>query len=148
MRFCPLFRAFAAALLVVAFATQVSLVASGADAPRFQLYDRPTGSDTPAFEVYDGPTGADPPPFEVYDGRTIAVRPHWTGRLGYVSTGTIIRAGSHVRGLTSAATLWIVSCVGIAVGAGDYIGAIVVTSVVFVVLTWVKSFEKKFREEV
>jgi len=63
--------------------------------------------------------------------------------IGFLCAGTIIRAGSDVRGLTSAATLWIVSCVGIAVGAGDYIGAIIVTSVVFFVLIWVKAFEKK-----
>ena len=67
--------------------------------------------------------------------------------IGFLCAGTIIRAGNHVSGLTSAATLWIVSGVGIAVGAGHYSAAIIVSFVVFIVLFCVRSLEKKLGEK-
>ena len=63
--------------------------------------------------------------------------------IGFLCAGTIIRGGTGVRGLTSAATLWIVSCIGIAVGAGYYSGAIIVTLLVFLILVCVRTLEFK-----
>ena len=55
--------------------------------------------------------------------------------IGFLCGGAILHAGAtSVKGLTTAATLWIVSGIGIAVGAGDYISAVVVTLVVLLVL--------------
>ena len=63
----------------------------------------------------------------------------------------IIQAESGVQGLTTAAALWIVSGVGIAVGAGHYFAAIVVAIVVFIVLLTMRSVEyrltKKFKNK-
>ncbi len=61
--------------------------------------------------------------------------------IGFLCAGTIIQAESRVRGLTTAAALWIVSGVGIAVGAGHYSAAIIVSIVVFLVLTGTRKFE-------
>ena len=47
--------------------------------------------------------------------------------IGFLGAGTIIRHGSTVRGLTTAAGLWAVSCIGLAVGSGFYEGAIIAT---------------------
>lgn len=58
--------------------------------------------------------------------------------IGFLCAGTIIRAGNDtkdVKGLTTAASLWIVSGIGIAVGAGQYDAAIIVTVVVYIVLS-------------
>lgn len=63
--------------------------------------------------------------------------------IGFLCAGTIIRGGSQVSGLTTAATLWIVSGIGIAVGAGNYTAAITVTITVFCVLMGVRSVEQK-----
>jgi putative Mg2+ transporter-C (MgtC) family protein len=69
--------------------------------------------------------------------------------IGFLCAGTIIQAESHVKGLTTAAALWIVSGVGIAVGAGHYSAAIIVSLVVFFVLVSLRSIEhsltKKFK---
>src|SRR6266850_1166420 len=46
--------------------------------------------------------------------------------VGFLCAGTIIRGGQQIIGLTTAATLWIVSGIGMAVGAGHYPAAIVV----------------------
>ena len=38
--------------------------------------------------------------------------------IGFLGAGTILREGFSVKGLTTAASLWAVSCIGLAVGAG------------------------------
>ena len=63
--------------------------------------------------------------------------------IGFLCAGTIIRAGENVQGLTSAATVWIVSCIGIAVGAGHYTAATLAALVVLIVLTCLRSLERK-----
>ena len=48
--------------------------------------------------------------------------------IGFIGAGTIIISGfSRIRGLTTAAGLWAVACVGLAVGAGFYMAAIIMT---------------------
>ena len=41
--------------------------------------------------------------------------------IGFLGAGTIIRSGESVKGLTTAASLWTVSGIGLAVGCGFYI---------------------------
>jgi putative Mg2+ transporter-C (MgtC) family protein len=47
--------------------------------------------------------------------------------IGFLGAGAILRQGLNVRGLTTAATLWIVAAIGMASGAGYFFGAIVTT---------------------
>jgi putative Mg2+ transporter-C (MgtC) family protein len=54
--------------------------------------------------------------------------------IGFLGAGAIIRQGFSVRGLTTAATLWVVAAIGMAVGAGYYDGAVITTAVVLVSL--------------
>jgi putative Mg2+ transporter-C (MgtC) family protein len=54
--------------------------------------------------------------------------------IGFLGAGAIIRQGFSVRGLTTAATLWVVAAVGLAAGAGYYSGALITTAVVLVAL--------------
>lgn len=54
--------------------------------------------------------------------------------IGFLGAGTIIRQGLTVRGLTTAAALWIVAAIGMAAGAGYYLGAAATTAVVLVAL--------------
>ena len=54
--------------------------------------------------------------------------------IGFLGAGAIIRQGSSVRGLTTAATLWVVAAVGLAAGAGYYSAAVITTGVVLVAL--------------
>lgn len=41
--------------------------------------------------------------------------------IGFLGAGTIMKEGRSVRGLTTAATLWVAACLGLAVGAGQYV---------------------------
>ena len=47
--------------------------------------------------------------------------------IGFLGAGAIIRQGLSVRGLTTAATLWLVAAIGMAAGAGYYSGALIAT---------------------
>lgn len=55
--------------------------------------------------------------------------------IGFLGAGAIIRQGSIVRGLTTAASIWVVSSIGLAVGAGLYVAATVATLLIFLTLT-------------
>lgn len=50
--------------------------------------------------------------------------------IGFLGAGAIIRQGLSVRGLTTAATLWVVAAIGLAAGAGYYSAALMTTVVV------------------
>jgi putative Mg2+ transporter-C (MgtC) family protein len=54
--------------------------------------------------------------------------------IGFLGAGAIIRQGLNVRGVTTASSLWIVAAIGMASGAGFYLGAVVTTALVLVVL--------------
>jgi putative Mg2+ transporter-C (MgtC) family protein len=54
--------------------------------------------------------------------------------IGFLGAGAIIRQGLSVRGLTTAASLWVVAAIGIATGAGYYSAAVITTVVVLVSL--------------
>ncbi|MDD3853048.1 MAG: MgtC/SapB family protein [Syntrophomonadaceae bacterium] len=64
--------------------------------------------------------------------------------IGFLGAGTIMREGATVRGLTTAAGLWVVACIGLAVGAGLYIPAIVTTILILFILIYFIEFEERF----
>jgi putative Mg2+ transporter-C (MgtC) family protein len=55
--------------------------------------------------------------------------------IGFLGAGAIIRMGLSVRGLTTAATLWVAAAIGLTSGAGYYSAAII-TTVLVLVLLW------------
>jgi putative Mg2+ transporter-C (MgtC) family protein len=63
--------------------------------------------------------------------------------IGFLGAGAILRQGVTVRGLTTAAGLWVTAAVGMAVGFGFWAGAIAVTVVTVVSLFGLKRFERK-----
>jgi putative Mg2+ transporter-C (MgtC) family protein len=50
--------------------------------------------------------------------------------VGFLGAGAIIRQGLSIRGLTTAATLWVVAAIGMATGAGYYTAAVITTLLV------------------
>lgn len=55
--------------------------------------------------------------------------------VGFLGAGTIMREGPTVRGLTTAASLWAVACLGVAAGGGYYAIALVGMVFIFITLT-------------
>ena len=66
--------------------------------------------------------------------------------IGFLGAGTIIRYGASVRGLTTAAGLWAVAGIGLAVGCGFYSAALMSTGIIFIVLVALSRFERKIRK--
>jgi Uncharacterized membrane protein len=64
--------------------------------------------------------------------------------IGFLGAGTIMKEGATVRGLTTAAGLWGVACIGLAVGAGMYLPAVVTTALILFVLIYFAKFEEHF----
>jgi len=54
--------------------------------------------------------------------------------IGFLGAGTILRDKTSVKGLTTAASLWVVAAIGLAAGAGFYFSALFVTVLVFITL--------------
>lgn len=76
------------------------------------------------YQAVEGRTNADPARLaaQVVSG------------IGFLGAGAIMKEGLSVTGLTTAACLWVVAGVGLAVGAGFYAGALISTALVFVTL--------------
>ncbi|MGI6468785.1 MAG: MgtC/SapB family protein [Syntrophomonadaceae bacterium] len=64
--------------------------------------------------------------------------------IGFLGAGTIMREGTTVQGLTTAAGLWVVACIGLAVGAGLYLPAVATTLLILFVLIYFVRFEQRF----
>jgi len=64
--------------------------------------------------------------------------------IGFLGAGTILREGSSVRGLTTAASLWVVAGIGLAVGSGLYLAAVVASVLVVFTLAGLGRLEKPF----
>jgi putative Mg2+ transporter-C (MgtC) family protein len=82
------------------------------------------------MELYDqvntpsGRVGADP----------IRIVSGVIGGLGFLGAGTIIQAGTNVRGITTAATVWVTGSIGVACGLGYYAIAIVTVILAYAIL--------------
>ncbi len=63
--------------------------------------------------------------------------------IGFLGAGTIIKEGPTVKGLTTAASLWSIACIGLVVGAGYYLIALVTAFIMLVTLKTFSQIEKK-----
>lgn len=61
--------------------------------------------------------------------------------VGFLGAGTIMKEGLTIKGLTTAATIWLSSAIGLTCGLGFYIPAILTTLLAFLVLIFVRVFE-------
>ncbi len=64
--------------------------------------------------------------------------------IGFLGAGTILKDGNTIRGLTTAASLWVVAGIGLAVGSGFYIGAVGGTILVYITLTLFGKLDERF----
>jgi putative Mg2+ transporter-C (MgtC) family protein len=62
--------------------------------------------------------------------------------IGFLGAGSILLRGDIVKGLTTAASLWTVAAIGLAVGGGLYIAAVVSTAIILIILAGIKPLEE------
>jgi putative Mg2+ transporter-C (MgtC) family protein len=65
--------------------------------------------------------------------------------IGFLGAGSIILRNEVVKGLTTAASLWAVAAVGLAVGGGLHFAAIAATVIILAILAGLKPIEERFR---
>src|SRR5262249_40329223 len=65
------------------------------------------------------------------------------GGSGFLGAGTIVLRSKVGRGLTTAASLWTVAAVGLAVGGGLYVAAITATGLIVLILAGLKPIERR-----
>jgi putative Mg2+ transporter-C (MgtC) family protein len=64
--------------------------------------------------------------------------------IGFLGAGSILLRGEIVRGLTTAASLWSVAAIGLAVGGGLYTASIAATVIILIILAGIKPLERRF----
>lgn len=64
--------------------------------------------------------------------------------VGFIGAGTILRDGSNVKGLTTAASLWSVACLGTSSGFGYYIVSLIGMIFIFITLTIFEVLQRRF----
>ena len=64
--------------------------------------------------------------------------------IGFLGAGTILHEGLTIRGLTTAASLWMVSAIGLAVGSGMFFLSAMATVITMITLVTFHTWEKRF----
>ena len=85
------------------------------------------------FDIYNGKAPVDPS--RIAAGVV-------TG-IGFLGAGTIITNRSGAKGLTTAASIWVSSAIGLAVGCGFISAALFTTIITFITLAFLKHIENK-----
>ncbi len=62
--------------------------------------------------------------------------------IGFLGAGAIIRSGEAVKGLTTAASLWLVAGIGLGIGCGFYTASLITAILAIFVLFFLKQLEK------
>ena len=90
------------------------------------------------FDIYKGLANVDP----------TRIAANVVTGIGFLGAGTIIRSSKHVRGLTTASSLWVVAALGLSVGCGFFKMSFYVTFLVLAVLLFLRKFENTlFKKE-
>jgi putative Mg2+ transporter-C (MgtC) family protein len=64
--------------------------------------------------------------------------------IGFLGAGAIIRLGNNIRGLTTAASLWLIAAVGMAIGAGMFLAAGITVGITLITLIFLGKLERVF----
>lgn len=62
--------------------------------------------------------------------------------VGFIGAGVILKTGVTVQGLTTAACIWIVSAIGLAIGSGLYLASIITFVITYIALLVLRTVEK------
>ena len=67
--------------------------------------------------------------------------------MGFLGAGAIIKLGNSIRGLTTAASLWLTAAIGLVIGAGMFVAALTVIVLALITLILMHFFERKIFPE-
>lgn len=64
--------------------------------------------------------------------------------VGFIGAGAIVHTKGNIKGLTTAATLWVVACLGLSIGMGEYYVSIFGAIIIVITLVFLKRIENRF----
>jgi putative Mg2+ transporter-C (MgtC) family protein len=67
--------------------------------------------------------------------------------IGFLGAGVIMRSKDNVKGLTTAACVWVACAIGLAIGAGFYVFGALVTFITVLALVAIKAWEKRLPKD-
>ena len=66
--------------------------------------------------------------------------------VGFLGAGTMLQTKNKIRGLTTAATIWLVAAIGMTVGVGEYWSAVFVTAFALIALVILAPYSERVKE--
>jgi putative Mg2+ transporter-C (MgtC) family protein len=67
--------------------------------------------------------------------------------IGFLGAGTILKEGANIKGLTTAASIWVIGCIGLAVGTGLYFEGTAATILIYIALRGFKRIEDRMARD-
>jgi putative Mg2+ transporter-C (MgtC) family protein len=64
--------------------------------------------------------------------------------IGFLGAGAILKLGNNIRGLTTAASIWVAAAVGLTIGAGLYLPSLIALVIILVTLVLLDAVERRF----
>ena len=127
--------------------TLAALVAGGAIGLERSYHGRAAGLRTYALVSFGSAllvAGGDFQFYATHDGSEVTriIQGIVTG-IGFLGAGVIVKEGFSVRGLTTAASIWVAAAIGIVIGAGSYRIGVAATLVTLVALTILRRVEDR-----
>ncbi len=68
--------------------------------------------------------------------------------VGFLGAGAILLRGNAIRGMTTAASIWVVAALGLAAGGGLYVACAAATAIILVILVGLKPIEEAYRARI
>jgi len=81
--------------------------------------------------------------FDLKNGDPGRIAAQVVSGMGFLGAGAIIRLGSDIKGLTTAASLWLIAAIGLLIGAGMYVAALATEAIALITLVLLNPLEKK-----
>ena len=129
--------------------TLAALVAGGAIGLERSYHGRAAGLRTYALVSFGSALLVAAAQYELFargdagDGVTRVIQGIVTG-IGFLGAGVIVKEGFTVRGLTTAASVWVASAIGVVLGAGSYWTGLEACAVTLVALAFLRRLEDRF----
>jgi putative Mg2+ transporter-C (MgtC) family protein len=129
--------------------TLAALVAGGAIGLERNYHGRAAGLRTYALVCFGSALLVAAAQYELFargdsgDGVTRVIQGIVTG-IGFLGAGVIVKEGFTVRGLTTAASVWVASAIGVVIGAGSYWTGLEASAVTLIALAFLRRLEDRF----
>jgi putative Mg2+ transporter-C (MgtC) family protein len=82
--------------------------------------------------------------FDMKNGDPGRIAAQVVSGIGFLGAGAILKLGNNVKGLTTAASIWVSAAIGLTIGAGMFIPAFIALAIILFVLIILDAVEKRF----